>query len=90
MQTKVPFYAHRDPDFIAQKLGSVLGKCSSWLGDCHFILVRRNLFYLVYQKNFKMVQISTFCVMVMLLKVLTVSNTEESVLTRFSYFKIPL
>lgn len=27
------FYAHRDPDIIAQKLGSVLEKCSSWLVD---------------------------------------------------------
>jgi hypothetical protein len=27
------FYAHRDPNVISQKLGSVLEKCSSWLVD---------------------------------------------------------
>lgn len=27
------FYAHRDPDIIAQKLGSALEKCSSWFVD---------------------------------------------------------
>lgn len=70
-------YAHRDPDIIPQKLGSVLEKCISWLVDNRLSVHLGKTASILFgpQENLKMLQILKFCVMVRLLKVLTVSNT---------------
>lgn len=59
---------------IAQKLSSVLETCSLWLVDNRLSLHlgKTESILLVHQENLKMLQILKFCVMVMLLKVLTV------------------
>lgn len=72
------FYAHRDFDIIAQNWAVFLKKCSSWFADIRLSLHSGKTESILFgspRKLKSVTDLKKICMMVMLLKVLTVSNT---------------